>query len=735
MGRFYRVHNWILTSLLVIMILSTISCVCIFKGKFWCQRDYFAVALLPDTQYYTKESPPTTYKKQTQWIVDNRYKENIKFAIHLGDITHENIAGQWTVADQAHDILDEAQMAYSVVPGNHDMPHEDRWKRNTDLYNEYFPISRFSEHADTWYGGHMGSGNENNFTFFEFGKLKFMVVSLEFAPTKDAICWANEIIQNHPRHRVIIVTHCYQGKGGDHQMNCATEYNIAGSGGHILWDELVSRHNNIFLVLCGHISDAEKNTRTGLAGNTVHEILTDYQSEDPGGNGWMRTLKFIPKENSIEVRSFSVIEGVTTLNHSDYSHDPNHTDHAFTLTYDMTSPMPDYIYAEPENAFNDRTVNSDDSRQQRRPAVAMARNGDFVVVWEDDSKGVENVYQIYARGFYAGGCEKFHDITVNADSRGQQLRPDVAMAENRSFVVVWEDDRNENDTFQIYAAGFDADGNKTFGDITVNSNSAGQQLKPAVAMAPNGSFVVVWEDDSRGDQNVYQIYAAGFDAGGRKTFGDITVNAASDGQQLKPDVAMADNGSFVVVWEDDSRGAQNVYQIYAAGFDAGGRKTFGDITVNSNSDRQQLKPAVAMTSNGSFVVVWEDDSGGAQSVYQIYAAGFNSLGHKTFGDITVNSESAGQQLKPDVALGADGSFVVVWEDDKDGNDTFQIYVTGFSATGSKIFPDATVNTDATGQQLKPAVAMNRDGSFVVVWEDDMDKNTYYQILARGFDGP
>ena len=41
----------------------------------------------------------------------------------------------------------------------------------------------------------------------------------------------------------------------------------------------------------------------------------------------------------------------------------------------------------------------------------------------------------------------------------------------------------------------------------------GQQLKPAVAMAPNGGFVVVWQDDKDRDGN-YEIMARGFNADG-----------------------------------------------------------------------------------------------------------------------------------------------------------------------------------------------------------------------------
>ncbi len=39
----------------------------------------------------------------------------------------------------------------------------------------------------------MGKINDNNFCFFTGGGMKFMVVSLEFAPTGEALAWAGKV--------------------------------------------------------------------------------------------------------------------------------------------------------------------------------------------------------------------------------------------------------------------------------------------------------------------------------------------------------------------------------------------------------------------------------------------------------------------------------------------------------------------------------------------------------------
>ena len=88
-----------------------------------------------------------------------------------------------------------------------------------------FPPARFEKYP--WYGGHKGSGNQNNYCFFEAAGLKFMVLGLEFAPTDEALRWAAGVLSKHPNHRTIVVTHCYmRPKGRD--TRAAAGYGLAG---------------------------------------------------------------------------------------------------------------------------------------------------------------------------------------------------------------------------------------------------------------------------------------------------------------------------------------------------------------------------------------------------------------------------------------------------------------------------------------------------------------------------
>lgn len=279
----------------------------------------FTVVLLPDTQNYA-EKHPDTYVAQTLWIRERRQKDNIKFVIHLGDIVQTSTnKPEWENADQAMRLLDGV-VPYSIAPGNHDMVVNNR---DTTLYNEFFSPARFADRK--WYGGHMGETNDNNFCFFEASGMKFMILNLEFAPRDETLEWAAGVAKRHPDHRVIVATHCYM-RPQARDTNCATSYKIAGNSGEEMWQKLIRKQPNVFLVVSGHVLGVGLQTSVNDAGGKVLEMLTDYQGLPNGGDGWLRSLQFVPAENKIHVKTYSPLL-------DKHNEDPKET---FSLDYEMT---------------------------------------------------------------------------------------------------------------------------------------------------------------------------------------------------------------------------------------------------------------------------------------------------------------------------------------------------------------------------------------------------------------
>jgi len=351
---------------------------------------------------------------------------------------------------------------------------------------------------------------------------------------------------------------------------------------------------------------------------------------------------------------------------------------------------------------------------------------DAIVAWSDNG-GLGYYYQIHARGLLASGTQAFADRTINSQADGQQDLSGIAADQSGNFVTVWQDDLDINGYYQILMRGFNADGKQRFSQRTVNSIGAGQQLKPQIAMADDGSFVVVWEDDADGNGH-FEIEMRGFSANGSESFAQTTVNTPGDGR-VEPQIAMAGDGRFVVVWQDDVD--KNGYsQILMRGFNANGTERFSQRTVNSIGADQQLKPQIAMADNADFAVVWEDDADG-NSHHEIEMRGFNANGSEKFAQRTVNLAGDGR-LNPEVGMADDGSLVVVWQDDADKNGYHQVLMRGFNANGIERFSQRTVNSVAAGQQTMPHIGMLSSGGFMVVWEDDANDDGSSEVFGRGF---
>ena len=140
-----------------------------------------------------------------------------------------------------------------------------------------------------------------------------------------------------------------------------------------------------------------------------------------------------------------------------------------------------------------------------------------------------------------------------------------------------------------------------------------------------------------------------------------------------------------------------------------------EFQVNSYANNGQEHPAVAMDAAGDFVVVW-------QSAYQdgtprsIFAQRYDSTGARVGIEFPVNRTTASYQTEPAVAMDADGDFVVVWQSLYQDDSSYGVYAQRFDAAGAIQGEEIPVNTYTENAQNLPAVAMDDDGNFVVVWQ-------------------
>jgi len=245
-------------------------------------------------------------------------------------------------------------------------------------------------------------------------------------------------------------------------------------------------------------------------------------------------------------------------------------------------------------------------------------------------------------------------------------------------------------------------------EFRVNTATADAQYSPRIAMDADGNYVVVWV--SYGQDGSYEgVYAQRYASNGATLAAEIRVNTNTYQHQRRPSVAMDANGDFVVVWESPDG---SLLGIYAQRYSKDGTPIGSEFRVNT-SDRDESRPNVAVNADGKFVVVWEHESA-------IYAQRYASDGTRIGNEFRVNT-TINDQLYPAVAMDAEGGFVVVWT--TIGQDDFggfykDIHSQRFAPDGSPTGPEFRVNATAENDQVTPAVAADLSGNFIVVWDSD-----------------
>jgi hypothetical protein len=279
------------------------------------EREEFTIVILPDTQTYSS-SYPEIWTSQTRWIVDNAQNKNVKMVISEGDIVNNGSStNELENGKRAIDTLNNANIPFLPCIGNHDYDQADPAKRSAINFNKYFGYDQVKG-KDYLKGIYQDGSAENAYYKFLINGTQYLILILEFGPRDSVIAWADSIIQSNEDSYVIVVTHAYLYSDGnrlskkDHPSHYwdPHDYGIVDTNnGEELWEKLIRLHKNIKLVLSGHVLNSGVAIRidVGNQGNTVNQILANYQMLPNGGNGYLRYLKFSPVNAEITVYTYS----------------------------------------------------------------------------------------------------------------------------------------------------------------------------------------------------------------------------------------------------------------------------------------------------------------------------------------------------------------------------------------------------------------------------------------------
>jgi hypothetical protein len=261
----------------------------------------------------------------------------------------------------------------------------------------------------------------------------------------------------------------------------------------------------------------------------------------------------------------------------------------------------------------------------------------------------------------------------------------------------------------------------------VNSFTTARQTAPAAAVHSGGDFVVVWQ--SQGDPfdvpfSHLGVWARRFGAEGEADGDAFQVNTYTPGDQAYPRVVSTGTG-FTVMWHSEGQDGSGS-GIYGRRYGSAGEAPGAEFLVNSYTASYQSHVSMAARPDGSLAAVWMS--------YRQFGSGLDVAGrhYDDAGipgglDFPVSSNTSVHHDYPEVAVGAAGDFVVTYFRPDAASADEEVFVQRFDATGARLGPEIAVNTYTTGFEWYPAVAVQPDGGFLVVWESRAD------VYARRFD--
>ena len=266
--------------------------------------------------------------------------------------------------------------------------------------------------------------------------------------------------------------------------------------------------------------------------------------------------------------------------------------------------------------------------------------------------------------------------------------------------------------------------------VRVNQTLTDNQVDPAVARSADGSFVVVWIDDSTPASSVV---LRRFAADGSPLGPETPVFQPVSGWSASPSVAVDTSGNALVAWSayDDSA---LLYRVYGRTFDPDGVPLNSPFLVSASTTDSQSSATVTATAAGTFVVAWDTD----------YSTGVPPAAWARPFDASGSAQAPAFQLAPESAVsyepaltpsGAD-AVAAAYISSEPGTSTQAVEVRRFAPDGSSLDTPFVVAEDEGYGVFTPAIQSGGRDDFVVAWglETSFPHLTVPMVEVVGPDG-
>ena len=340
--------------------------------------------------------------------------------------------------------------------------------------------------------------------------------------------------------------------------------------------------------------------------------------------------------------------------------------------------------------------------------VAINNSGEFVIVYEFFKKSSasysDDFRKINAQFFRANGEPIANKVTIVSSNDLELWNSKVAMDKNGNFVVSWDESGTKSDEdisiikFQI----FDSNGIARSEQMVIGDDSL-KQSSADIAMSPDGNFVVTWASYTDNSSKT-DIHAQLFSPDGVAQSNAFLVSAESGIAQNDPEVAINNDGEFVVTWKAEKFGDESY--VYARRYDSFGTALGGVINVNDDSSCNFYNPSIAMSNDDSFAITSECGE-------DILVQTFNTDGSKKINKI-INLGRRGLH-HPKIAMYSNQDLLITYNNKPEDESSSNIYANHYSSNGQIINEEVLINKYTLDNQISPAIAVNDDGMSIIAF--------------------
>jgi hypothetical protein len=196
-----------------------------------------------------------------------------------------------------------------------------------------------------------------------------------------------------------------------------------------------------------------------------------------------------------------------------------------------------------------------------------------------------------------------------------------------------------------------------------------------LAVQPNGNLVAVYW---RGGTGASDVYMRRFTASGVLLGPEQRVNIHRKESQGQPVVATAPDGSFLVVWQESPL-PDSTSDILARRFSASGKPLSDPFQVNNVHQLDQRFPVITADSQGDYFVAWQSYVPGFN--WDIKGRLFRNDGTAVADEVRLNQVRQFEQESPQVCFSPEGTVIAGWQSAsvrQKGNEEFVPVVRVFS---------------------------------------------------------